>query len=487
MGECQGSTAPAYRLRVEMDAGGVHAAFCTCPYAMGGCCKHIVALLLTYLHAPEEFTERSGIAEMLAGLKREDLAGLIQKMVEHDPDLYDWLETVIPVAGAPSKTEEPPAKGKRGTQVSAEAYQRRIRHILHGLDGYRMSQAYWVMGGMVEELTQVADSAKALLQAGDAEGALTILIVLLEEVADRYGQFDDSDGELGGVLDELGQPLAEAILTKELSEGERQGLRDDLEPIVEELSDYGIDGLEVALAALEQGWTDDVGKDRETGDEEDGGEWYGEVDLTQARLNVLERQGRTEEYLELCRRAAQYRRYALKLLEVGRYQEAMSIALNRLTSAEEALSVAQKLRDLGRVQDAIAIGERGLFLAGNRHPLGAWLGPLEETQGRSDPAIQAYLAAFTSLPSLELYQTVRRLAGSKWHDLRPGMMKYSRQPIMRASSPKCACWKAIWMGPFTWRIRPVSGRMRWLKWWPTPLQPTVPIGSSGFRSGKPKA
>lgn len=427
-GECKGSTAPAYRLRVELDEGGVRAAFCTCPYEMGGYCKHIVALLLSCLYTPEEFTERRGIDDMLAGLNREDLVGLIQKMVEHDHSLYDWLEIAIPFTSTSPKAEESPRKKKRQTQVSAKAYRRQIKNILHSLDGYRMSEAYWMIGDMVEELAQIVDSAQAFLEAGDAEGAITILMVLLEEVTGSYEQFDDSDGELGGFLDQLGQPLAEAILSAELSEEERQELEDDLEPIVDELSDYGIDGLEVALVALEQGWADEVGEDREIEDEDED-EWYGDVDLTQAKLNVLERQGRTDEYLRLCQLTGEYRRYALKLLEVGRNEEAMMIALNNLTAAGDALSVAQKLRDLGQVRDAITIGERGLSLAGHKHSLGTWLGPLEEAQGRSGPAIQAYLAAFTSIPSLELYQTVKRLAGPSWNELRSQMME-----ILRAAS-----------------------------------------------------
>jgi uncharacterized Zn finger protein len=429
VGECEGSMAPAYRLRVELDEGGVRAAFCTCPYEMGGYCKHIVALLLVYLYTPDEFIERRRIDEMLAGLNQADLLGLIHKMVEHEPNLYDWLEMAIPVVRTSPKAEESPTQEKRRSQVSTKAYQRQIRNILHSLDGYRMSEAYWMMGSMVEELAQIVDSAEAFLQAGDAEGAITILMVLLEEVADCYDQFDDSDGELGSFLDELGQPLAEAILSIDLNETERQKLKDDLEPILDELSDYGIDGLEVALSALEQGWTQaEVGNDLETEsenewDDEDGVEWYSDVDLTQAKLNVLERQGRTDEYLKLCRQAGEYRRYTLKLLEVGRHEEAMLIASNNLKSAEDALSVARKLRDLGQVRDAIAIGERGLSLAGHKHSLGAWLGPLEEAQGRTDPALQAYLAAFTSIPSLELYKTVLRLAGSDSNELRPRMIE----------------------------------------------------------------
>jgi uncharacterized Zn finger protein len=427
LGECQGSTAPAYRLRVIVDEGGVRSAFCSCPYEMDGYCKHIVALLLAYLHEPEEFTERRAIDDLLLGLNRDDLVGLIQKLVERDPDLYDWLAIAVPVASTLPQAEESPRQEKRQTQVSVKAYQRQIRNILHSLDGYRMSEAYWMMSGMVEELTQVVDSAEAFLQAGDAEGTLKILMVLLEELSGAYIQIDDSDGVLGSFLEELGLPLAEAILSAELTGEERQALSDDLEPVTNKLMDYGIGGLEVALAALKQGWNNEVGEDWEIEDEEEGYKWYGEMDLTQAKLNVLERQGRTEEYLNLCLPAGEYRRYVLKLLEVGRNEEAITIALDSLTSAEDALSVAQKMRDLGHVRDAVAMGERGLSLAGHKHSLGTWLGPLEEAQGRIGPAVQAYLAAFTSIPSLELYQTVRRLAGSNWDELRLKMVECLRE------------------------------------------------------------
>ena len=283
-----------------------------------------------------------------------------------------------------------------------------------------------MMGGMVKQLEEVVESADTFLEAGDAEGALTILMTLLKEVSDSYGQFDDSDGELGGFISALGEPLAEAILSADLSEAESKQIEGELKPIVEEMSDYGIDGLDVAMMALEQGWTQAEGGEDWEDDErwrDEDEEWYREVDLIQVKLNVLERQGRVDEYLDLCQQAGEHRRYALKLLELGRKDEAMLIALNRLRNANDTLAVAQQLRNLGEVQDAVAVGERGLSLSGHKHSLGTWLGPLAEAQGRTNLAIQAYLAAYTSMPSIELYQTVKRLAGLGWDEIRPKMME----------------------------------------------------------------
>ena len=107
---CEGSSAPAYRLRVELDQAGVRSASCTCPYDWGGLCKHLVALLLAYIHQPETFTERGSVADLLAGLERDDLVALVEKLAFRDPDLYDWLETSVSELGA---KKQPVIRGYR--------------------------------------------------------------------------------------------------------------------------------------------------------------------------------------------------------------------------------------------------------------------------------------------------------------------------------------------------------------------------------------
>ncbi len=94
--QCEGSSAPPYRLQVELDEGGVRSASCTCPYDWGGDCKHIVALLLMYIQEPDEFSEQKSVNELLIDLEKEALVALILHLVERDPELYDALELAIP-------------------------------------------------------------------------------------------------------------------------------------------------------------------------------------------------------------------------------------------------------------------------------------------------------------------------------------------------------------------------------------------------------
>jgi uncharacterized Zn finger protein len=448
-GECAGTYAPYYRVQVELDGAGIAGASCTCLYEYGGYCKHIVALLLAYLHHPKSFTARKAPAELLADLDQDDLVAILTKLIQEQPELYDRIEALTAV---PTKSRK-----KRKKKVDIEVYRRHILGTVHSLDGMRMSEAYWHVGDLANQLREVQGSAMKFLDAGDAETALEILLVLLEEASRGIEYVDDSDGELGGFVGELGTPLAEAILSMELSQVERTKLATRLEKLIRYASDYGMEGnLDIAIQATKYGW-DNVPEETRTlrrrafpvDDGEEWGDWEEDEDedeeglyepdelgwlpaadlddLTEAKLNVLERQGRTEEYLALCKKEERHLRYVLQLCDLKQVKDAVKYARKHLVSAEEILQVAQRLRESRLVAEAIEIGEHGLKLKGSKAELGEWLGPVEEAQGRTKEALAAWLAAFPEEPSLETYKTIKRLAESGWKRLRPEVMTKLRK------------------------------------------------------------
>jgi uncharacterized Zn finger protein len=441
-GECAGTSAPYYTLRVELDEGGIATAECSCPYDFGGYCKHIVALLLTYLHQPKRFVKRSDPIDLLADLDRETLQNLLVQLLADRPELADRVEALLAVPRSKSK------KGKRKS-IDPEIYRRQVRNIMHSLDHLRASEAYWQVGGLANELREVQTSAMKFLDAGDAETALTILLTLLEEAGDGIEYIDDSDGELGDFLNGLGLPLAEAILSLEPDVRWRSQLTQRLQKIDKHLSDYGIDGvIEIGLEALKYGWkeipiesrapaSNENEDEEEYADDYDEDEWDDEEeysayslrdgnrreDLTEAKLNVLERQGRIDEYLALCQSAKRHLHYALKLCEIDRVTDAIKFAQRQFTTTRESLQLAEKLRATKHIDKALVIGERGLKLDGPKHELGQWLGPIEEAQGREKQALAAWLAAFMEEPSSTVYQTLRRLSGTGWDRLKPQAMQ----------------------------------------------------------------
>jgi uncharacterized Zn finger protein len=444
-GDCEGTSAPYYRVQVVFGDAGIREANCTCPYEFEGYCKHIAALLLEYLHRPKKFAVRQDTADLLTHLNRDELLTLTTQLLQKNPDLYDWVEVILATPETKNKT---PKKKKK---VDADIYRRRVVGIVHSLDGMRMSEAYWHVGGLVNQLAEVKVSAMKFLDAGDADTAFTILITLLEESSHGIEHIDDSNGELGGFVGELGQPLAEAILSMELGGRERDKVISQLKKLIKYASDYGMEGnLDLAVQAAQFGWEEitpsemkrQIARDSDEDDEwvdtavEDYGWSEEEVyeghgwgqpmawsDLTDAKLNVLDRQGRVEEYLELCKRTKHHLRYAIKLCELKRVPEAMKYAKKHLKLADEAQRMAERLRGLHHIPEAIEMGEHGLELQPPKYQLGIWLGPVEEAQGRNREALAAWLAAFPESPSLEMYQTLKRLAESRWQKLRPQVME----------------------------------------------------------------
>jgi uncharacterized Zn finger protein len=167
-------------------------------------------------------------------------------------------------------------------------------------------------------------------------------------------------------------------------------------------------------------------EDEEEWNEEPYDDEWGTIafgDLTEAKLNVLKRQGRADEYLALCQKTGRHLRYALMLCDLERTPEAITYAEKHLASAPDACAMAERLRELGRIAEAISMGERGLNLAGAKVHLGEWLGPIEEAQGRAEQALQAWLAAFPEHPTLATYETIKRLAGAAWSKLQPRVME----------------------------------------------------------------
>src|SRR3989442_12879949 len=74
-GSCEASSQPdPYQIRVKLGKdGGIAEASCTCEYEYGGLCKHIVALLLTYLNERGQFEEQHATQASLPSRHKDKL------------------------------------------------------------------------------------------------------------------------------------------------------------------------------------------------------------------------------------------------------------------------------------------------------------------------------------------------------------------------------------------------------------------------------
>jgi uncharacterized Zn finger protein len=103
---CRGSDYQPYRVKVVFSKKKVTEALCTCPYEFGGYCKHIVALLLTHIRAPEVIEIKPTVEEALVDREHDELVAIVTQAVEYNPDLYGLIDG----SGLPEDDEDESAE-----------------------------------------------------------------------------------------------------------------------------------------------------------------------------------------------------------------------------------------------------------------------------------------------------------------------------------------------------------------------------------------
>jgi uncharacterized Zn finger protein len=81
-----------YRVSVSVKADGQLGTTCTCPYAYGGDCKHIVATLLAWVNEPDSFHPPIDVKAALKRRSKAQLIDLLLDIFSIYPDLVDELE-----------------------------------------------------------------------------------------------------------------------------------------------------------------------------------------------------------------------------------------------------------------------------------------------------------------------------------------------------------------------------------------------------------
>ena len=416
--QVEGSEVDPYRVNIQFDIGGITSVTCTCPYDYEGWCKHIVATLLTCLHQPDQIDQRPELAKLLAPLNREQLQTIVQNLANEEPEWIDAIEDQIALL-APSKTTKS-KKVTRRTTVDPKPIKRQVERILERY------AAQWNDEPALDEIRDILQKADSFLEQGDGNNALIILGAIVRAYVQDWMNLDGSSGESGAFFAELDDALTEAILSAEWSNENRQQWQKDLTNWRKEVDDYGIDSFEMSLTALEQGWDysplQDVlqGEITELG-WEDGAPNFAD-DLAQIRLKILERQGRHQEYLYLAEAEGQTERYLQMLAKLGRTEEAIVQAQQQMSTAGEAWTLAQALREQGELEQALSIATQGLSLGGyDQYRLAVWTSELAEGINQ-DIAQQARLTAFQIQPSLPDYLKLQELSGDKWETLQQELL-----------------------------------------------------------------
>ena len=179
---CYGSEETPYSVSVELTPTGIADAECSCPYDWGGDCKHIVALLLTYVHEPDEIHSVEPILTAIAEKPRATLLEIISELLKREPALVPIVKTYTD-SGAESQFEDTPTASASTVLASATTtvYREQIDRLFG--DGFlEQHQLHTV----IAQLTALVRHAESLAEAGATEFALSILYALIHQSIVRY-------------------------------------------------------------------------------------------------------------------------------------------------------------------------------------------------------------------------------------------------------------------------------------------------------------
>ncbi len=412
-----------YRVTIEFDKTQVNSATCSCPYSYGGWCKHIIATLIVASEDPDQIERRASLPELLDRLNPVQTQQLVRHLVIEYPELLDRIDRHVTLLSAATAKSGGKAKDKakdkvRKPTIDTAPFKRQIRQILK--DGLRELEYGSEENPIEEPLLDIVGQARRLAQDGDGENAIALLEAITEACVDSWDELIEYGGESSEVLEALDEAWSESILVAEPDS--QQGV--DLQLMLEDWQASFGEDFGMALLAVEQGWDHPIVQDLLAGDRsvaviEDEESHAFAANLAMVRLMILDRQGRTEDYLNVARGAGLFEQYLIRLVSTGDVTQVVEVATREFYTASECFALAKVLRSENHSAEAIVIAQLGLqWHDGAQYQLAIWTAEFAESLKQKSIELEAYQVAFALRPDLNLYQRIETLSGKGWKALR---------------------------------------------------------------------
>ncbi len=457
---CYGSSGGPYRVVATLataDPGSGPpvrnpvAVACDCP--RGGFCKHIVALLLSWIDDPASFAERPAIADLLAGRTRDDLVALVEAMLLVAPDLEDLIE--LPLPSADTLPPEP---------VNEAAIRRRVEEALGPSDkrgggfGYGEYGYDWYGPSHDEaKLTRLVALGNAYAEAARWCDALAVFAPLVEAIAtDTESSSDYGEGEgIETALAAAEEALVAALDAQAgLAAGERlaAGDRARLIGVLFDLWQAGVgdDNADSGAAAIARNATAEERKEigqrlraliKPAKDEYSSELWVNRAAIGFLGLLAGDAGLSREELLAEYRNAELWEEAAATLVDLDRVDEAIALAARRLPHAAALTRFADRLMAAGdarRIEQGLDLVESRLWEREGQHAHDdalslQWLEQRYADHGRPDKALEAAHRRFKAAPGKEPFDAVKtaalRLGGpdDPWPALRADLIAALRK------------------------------------------------------------
>jgi uncharacterized Zn finger protein len=429
--KCEGSRSTPYRVEVTFDNTGIADTDCSCP--VSGYCKHVVALLLTWLAEPDEFIEQQDINTLLQQCEKDELITLIKQMLRSDPDLEYLLTTI----------------SKPGTPIDPQIYRNQVEMA------YRNAGDEWgAASEIADELLTIKETGDNFAERHDYASAVVVYDTIVTAVIDHHYEYQhqDEEGEIDEVITECVDGLKQCL---DAAQGD-SALREQILRMLFAIDcfnveaggiGFGEDAPEILLEDTTDeerhtiaGWVREaIAENKQQAPNFDfNSRWLDGFSFEEESVYtknfalallggyLLELEEDTlddEAYLRICRETGRIADAVVRLLELGRIDEA--VQETKQASDYDLLGIANLFVEARKNTVAERIMQQRAWRSRDSRLL-EWLKKHYKTpDGTEDKLVQA-TATFQKDPTFEEYKEVRLLATQcgRWDKIRPELRAF---------------------------------------------------------------
>jgi uncharacterized Zn finger protein len=417
---CQGNEFDPYKVELIFDNQEIKQSYCSCPVGAGGKCKHIAALLLTWVDYPDTFAEWE---EIKGHLKEYDshilleLIDLLEEKVEGSADVIHAFQQNLENLKSPYLAK----------------YLKRIEEAFHvtRLPWYHPDEA--AATEVAFALGKIRSDIRQMIENHHFSEVVRIYQSLIQHILSYLDEHQDPWGLLGEEIRECANGLDYALTKIPHDHELRQKVLQLLFNIIEEqmYRENNIGAEEAKRVLLEH--VNPVERDKvaswvralQTAQKKDNGEEYSWIkdfliDLEKDQLDP-------EIYLQHYRETNQITKLVDSLLHLGRVKEAVAAA-----EQQGPITRVLPLTNLFLLYKQDDIAERLVLEAVKQQvnlDLLNWLKDFYLRKNQQEKALEYALNILYISPQFSYYQQVQELAQplGKWETLREEILSFLKE------------------------------------------------------------